>query len=301
MSRTVAIGVMVALTILSGTAAFGANLVLARLAAAPGPVPEAAEGAPVASTAPARATPAFSRALSEADYIRGIMQRNLFDVNVIASWVEKTDDPTEVPEADIKVKLLATMVASPEAFSSALIAEESSPDLPSAYSIGDMVHDRKVVSIEDQKVGLEKDGNVEYLLLEGGDFMVDAPAPGEEATTEGGEGGVTANGENKFTVSRDTFDKYINDLEGISRMGRALLHRGADGEFDGYRLSAIRRNTLADQLGIKNGDIIHSVNGQPLNSVQAAMGAYNTMRTEQSFCFEISRRGSPTELCYDVR
>ena len=102
-------------------------------------------------------------------------------------------------------------------------------------------------------------------------------------------------------VSKDVFDKYINDLEGISRMGRALLHRGADGEFDGYRLSAIRRNTLADQLGIKNGDIIHAVNGQPLNSVQSAMNAYNTLRTDSSFCFEISRRGSPTELCYEVR
>ena len=97
------------------------------------------------------------------------------------------------------------------------------------------------------------------------------------------------------------FDKYINDLEGISRMGRALLHRGPDGEFDGYRLSAIRRNTLADQLGIKNGDIIHSVNGQPLTSVQSAMGAYNTLKSEGNFCFEITRRGSPVELCYDVR
>ena len=102
------------------------------------------------------------------------------------------------------------------------------------------------------------------------------------------------------TVSKDVFDKYINDLEGISRMGRALLHRGPDGEFDGYRLSAIRRNTLADQLGIKNGDIIHAVNGQSLNSVQSAMNAYNTLRTDSSFCFEISRRGSPTELCYEV-
>ena len=66
-------------------------------------------------------------------------------------------------------------------------------------------------------------------------------------------------------------------------------------------LSAIRRGTLADQLGIKNGDIIHSVNGESLNSMQAAMNAYNTMKTQSSFCFEISRRGTPTELCYDVR
>ena len=171
----------------------------------------------------------------------------------------------DLAPSQLKVKLLGTMVADPEEYSSALIAEESSPDLPSSYSIPRHDQDREVVSIENTQVGLKgPDGKIEYLLLEGGELTQTVAAGDGEPTAEGE--GVDQIGDNKFSVSKDVFDKYINDLEGISRMGRALLHRGPDGEFDGYRLSAIRRNTLADQLGIKNGDIIHAVNGQPLNS-----------------------------------
>jgi type II secretory pathway component PulC len=304
-SRSLPIIILLVVTALAAGSAWGANTLIAHFVAPEGPVPETGEviaSAEPASPGTAPSRTASVRALSVEEYLGGIMRRNLFDIAIIDAWKlrEPAGPGASVATSDLKVKLLATMVATPAEFSNALIADESSPDLPSAYSIGDMLHDRKVVSIENDKVGLERqDGTIEYLTMGSGE-LVRGVASGEPAAS-GEEGGVSQLSENKFVVSKDLFDKNINDLEGISRMGRALLHRGPDGEFDGYRLSAIRRNTLADQLGIKNGDIIHSVNGQPLNSVQAAMTAYNTMQTQSSFCFEISRRGTPTELCYEVR
>lgn len=310
MSRSLPAIIVITVTALAASSAWATNAVIARLAMPDEPVPEpgaivasgspSSEGSPRSS--PLSQTPARPRALTVDQYIDGIMKRNLFDVNIIAMWAEK--GPTTAVAAggavsDLKVKLLGTMVATPAEYSNALIADEDSPDLPSAYSIGDILKDRTVDSIEADRVGLKRaDGTIEYLTMGSAD-LVRATASADPGASE--EGGVTQSGENKFIVSRELFDKSIGDLEGISKMGRALLHRGPDGEFDGYRLSAIRRNTIADQLGIKNGDIIHSVNGQPLNSVQAAMNAYGTMQTQSSFCFEISRRGSPTELCYEVR
>lgn len=167
------------------------------------------------------------------------------------------------------------------------------------YSIGDELFGREVVKIEKKRVALKKpDGTIEWLTV---DESVTRPAP--EPKSGGGESdeGISQTDDNRFAVDKELFDKYINDIESISRMGRALLHRGPDGEFDGYRLSAIRRNTLADQLGIKNGDVVHTVNGTELNSVQSAMNAYQTLQNEASFCFEITRRGQPMELCYDVQ
>ena len=63
------------------------------------------------------------------------MRRNLFDVNIIASW---NPNPAEDDGArsELKVKLLGTVVAVPETFSSALIADEGDP-YPRGYSIGD--------------------------------------------------------------------------------------------------------------------------------------------------------------------
>ena len=94
-------------------------------------------------------------------------------------------------------------------------------------------------------------------------------------------------------------------VESLSKLARALLHRGPDGEYDGYRLSAIRRGSLADKLGIRNGDIIHSVNGTTLNSVQGAMAAFQSLSGGTSpgsgFKFEVTRRGQPVTLSYSVR
>ncbi|MEZ4236791.1 MAG: type II secretion system protein GspC [Myxococcota bacterium] len=305
MSRNVRIVITLVLTGLAAAGAWGTNAAIGWFAAPPEAPPEVS-GAPVvantASPGAASARPTMARALTEEQYLDGIMGRNVFDPAMIEAWAaRKPKAGGTVSVADLKAHLLAVMVATPEEYSSALISEESSPDLPGAYSIGDTFHDREVVEIAVDRVGLRKEGgDVEYLMLEGGDLPQSFGSDDSTASSDA-TGDVSPLGDNKFAVSRDLFDKNINDLEGISRMGRALLHRGPDGEFDGYRLSAIRRNTLADQLGIKNGDIIHSVNGQPLNSVQSAMNAYNTMRTESNFCFEISRRGSPTELCYEVR
>jgi type II secretion system protein C len=298
-SRRLPFLILSLLTVFAAGSAWGANALLAHYIAAPGPVPESEAVATVGGRS--GAPPPVERALTGDQYLDGIMGRNLFDVAMIDLWAARrpTAAGDDLAPSQLKVKLLGTMVADPQQYSSALIADESTPDLPSSYSIGDMIQDREVVSIANTQVGLKgPDGKIEYLLLEGGELTPTVAATDGEPTAEGE--GVDQIGENKFSVSKDVFDKYINDLEGISRMGRALLHRGPDGEFDGYRLSAIRRNTLADQLGIKNGDIIHAVNGQSLNSVQSAMNAYNTLRTDSSFCFEISRRGSPTELCYEV-
>ena len=301
MNRAVPIVLLVLGTLLSAGSAWAVNAWIASTVA-----PEASDvpvDAPtVASSSPTARTTTRSRprALTGAQYLDGIMRRNLFDENIIATWNPNPDKPDAMSRSELKVKLLGTVVAEPESFSSALIADEGNP-YPKGYSIGDKLYDREVIKIEKKRVTLKRpDGEIEVLSID--EEMSAGPRePSSPKPTGGDDKGVEQTDDDRYQVNKELFDKYINDLESISRMGRALLHRGPDGEFDGYRLSAIRRNTLADQLGIKNGDIIHSVNGQALDSVQSAMGAYNTLKSESSFCFEITRRGSPQELCYDVR
>jgi type II secretion system protein C len=249
------------------------------------------------------ATPAVTRTpqgKSERDYLDTILKRNIFDTEAITAY-----DPIAVTRGDseaitdLNVILKGTMVATPKIYSSALIADDGKDAHAVGYGIGDKLRDAEIIKIEKGVVTLKRgDGRIETLT------MIEGKAPttsSSSSSSSDGEGEVEKLAENKYAIDRALLDKYIGDIESISRMGRALLHRGPDGDFDGYRLSAIRRNTLADQLGIKNGDVVHSVNGQALNSVQGAMSAYQGMMSDSSFTFEITRRGQRVTMEYEVR
>lgn len=98
----------------------------------------------------------------------------------------------------------------------------------------------------------------------------------------------------------NTLRDAMADPESASRMGRFLLHRGEDGAFDGYRLSAIRRGTLLDRLGLKNGDVVHRVSGHRLDSMTAAMQAFNELKDATELQVELTRNGDPLTLSVPV-
>jgi len=94
------------------------------------------------------------------------------------------------------------------------------------------------------------------------------------------------------------FEGAFSDLstEDVDTMGRALLHRDAHGNVDGYRLSAIRRGSIGDVLGLRNGDIVHAVNGHPVRSLSEAEEALEAVRTANHAQVELTRRGEPVDL-----
>ena len=58
---------------------------------------------------------------------------------------------------------------------------------------------------------------------------------------------------------------------------------------------------MFDKLGIKNGDVVHTVNGATLTSMEAVMGAYGSLQNERGFNFEITRRNQKMTIEYEVR
>lgn len=239
-----------------------------------------------------------TRGLSRKQYIDAILERNIFDHTKIGLKSEGGEGGEAL--TDLNVRLLATIVAQPQEYSSALIAEEGRDGKASGYGIGDKLFDAEIVGIEKKKVTLKRsDGTIEVLTMEA---KTDAPPPREAATPGGDDAeGIAEVGDNKYTVDRSLVDKYLTDIEAVSKMARAIPHRGPDGEIDGYRLSGIRRNSPLSQLGIRNGDVIHQVNGHSLSSMQDAMGAYQQLQGGSSFTFEVTRRGQRQTMEYEIR
>jgi hypothetical protein len=83
---------------------------------------------------------------------------------------------------------------------------------------------------------------------------------------------------------------------------RLLLHRGPDGEYDGFRLSEIRMDSLPHQAGLKNGDLVTAVHGRPVRSMTEARAALEAVTTEKpsQIVVELNRRGSPMTVTIPV-
>lgn len=242
--------------------------------------------------------------LSEDSYVRSIINRSIFDSSKVNEKLTAKPDinPEDGVLSDLEATLLGTVVAVPPEYSVALIKDNKS-NSSSPYALGDnLLNEAQIIGIEQKRVLLKRsNGTIEYIELGekedagGSRSKSKAGGDGEE------DGGVTKEGPNKYIVDQAVLDQLLENPEQLASQVRVIPHKDEGGQIDGYRLSGIRRNSIFYKLGVKNGDIIHNVNGMPLNSMSSAMDAYNSLGSSKNFSFEITRRRQKQNFDYEVR
>ena len=74
-----------------------------------------------------------------------------------------------------------------------------------------------------------------------------------------------------------------------------------DGKPDGFKIYAIKPDSLAAKLGLQNGDTIETINGIALTSAERALEIYSKLRDSSSWQLSIRRRGNLLTLNYAIR
>ena len=82
----------------------------------------------------------------------------------------------------------------------------------------------------------------------------------------------------------------------VAKWLRVVPHRGPDGLPDGFRLSGIREGSPPTRAGLMNGDVLKSVNGHAVTSVDAAKTAYESIQDADRLELGIVRRRQPITL-----
>ncbi|MAY80536.1 MAG: hypothetical protein CL930_07095 [Deltaproteobacteria bacterium] len=244
------------------------------------------------------------RRMTKKTLVDPILRRNMFDSSKVGGVVTEEEDGDSGNKTSLPIVLLATVLAEPETFSSALIAEEKGEDGAMGYGIGDSILGEATIHrIEQKRVILKRsDGEFEYLAMD--DTKIASTPKNSKSAKAGKAGkwaGVEKQGGNKFTIDEETFNKALENPQKLANQIRAVPDSDESGKVVGYRLSGIRRSSLFNKLGIRNGDVVHSVNGNGLSSVQSAMSAYESLQNERNFSFEITRRNKKQTFEYEVR
>lgn len=118
-----------------------------------------------------------------------------------------------------------------------------------------------------------------------------ADAPADDAVRQTGPGA--------YTVDGARWDAMLADSGALARSAR-LVPALKDGAVIGFKLYAVRPASWFARLGLKNGDVLRTVNGLPLASPQEALEAYAKVRDAPALTLDITRAGQPMRLRYTI-
>ena len=124
--------------------------------------------------------------------------------------------------------------------------------------------------------------------------------PPESATGGDEDSGIKKTGENTYTIKRELLEQLEQSPEKLYSQLRMVPHKDENGDIDGFQISGVRRDSVFYKLGMKNGDIVHSVNGYALTSVNATMEAYEALGGDGTYAFSLTREGQSITITIHI-
>jgi general secretion pathway protein C len=115
-----------------------------------------------------------------------------------------------------------------------------------------------------------------------------------------GTPGIEQTANNQFNVSRTAIDAAMADMSKVLTQARAIPHN-ENGQMVGFKLFSIVPGSIYDQLGLKNGDLLCGVNGEPVNDPAKAMTLVTGIKEMSRLELCVKRDGRTTTYNYDIR
>ena len=112
------------------------------------------------------------------------------------------------------------------------------------------------------------------------------------------EGDVIDAGDHKI-IDRSLIDHYAKNMDDIYKnIGIKEIKKG--NVLEGFSISFIRKGSPFAKLGVKRGDVIKAINGQKIDSYNAAFGVYKNISNIDNLTLVIERGKEEMELEYEV-
>ncbi len=201
-----------------------------------------------------------------------------------------------IPLSSLNLVLSGVLLNSSGSF--ALISADGAPEMP--FGIGqDIVSGAVLHAVYADRVIIRRGGSTESLMLKdianlpsGSVTTAPRPSTAKSAPTPAPKG-------NTFSVGRDDLNKQMQKPDFLNQ---ALMVPNAGG---GFLVREIQPGSLYEKLGLRVGDVIRTVNGQAVNTIDDVMKIYQQMGAGGSGAnqinLEIRRAGKTETLNYNLQ
>jgi len=240
------------------------------------PEPQQANG-----QAPAAVVPTAGTGNSSADFrqqAKAIGRAFLFGKVVIEKKVEVV---VEAPQTQLNYKLRGVYFSPDERLSSAIV--ETKPNDSRHYLLGDELGDNiSLAQIETDHILIDRYGKLERLDLE----KPEAPRGRAGNKAAGASGGA-----NQTALLRSYKRRYSSNPMALATRFQAIPVQ-QDGQNVGFKLKALRGESLLKKLNFQPDDVFTAVNGVMLKNPFEALDALKSLTTANSISVTFLRNGA---------
>jgi general secretion pathway protein C len=190
------------------------------------------------------------------------------------------------------LNLVLTGVAMRGAKSYALISGEGRPE--TAYGVGEQIVPGVVLeAVHSDRVVIVQGGTRQWLMMK--ELASALPAGGTPAAAVPAGVSALSTGPGGSVLDRQAVKRLLQRPDFLSQ---ALIVPNAGG---GFRVGQVQAGSLYEKLGLRVGDVIRSVNGQPINNMEEVMGLYQQLGTATEVNVEVLRGGVAQSLHVSLR
>jgi general secretion pathway protein C len=223
------------------------------------------------------------------------------DARQIADWhlfgIAGEDAPApkaaavDAPDTSLKLTLRGVFASNEMDRARAIVGDARGQE--NHYAVGDpLPGGARLAEVYPDRIILDRNGRYETLRL---------PKDRTSAVLSDIEPGAAVAG---TATKAAAFTRYRNEIRqnpsAFLNYVRATPARGADGKFIGFRLQAGRERGALNELGLRPGDIVTSINGVQIDSPAKGMKAMQTLAEGDSVSVTLLRDGQESSLSLNV-
>ena len=242
-----------------------------------------------------------------------IVARDIFCSGCVGSnraTASEATAPNHWIKSSLQLELVSTMVCpSDEGYSMAVIRDLSTKQKdPELFHRGSIIGSSglSIYRVTARRVFILDGGRPEYLEL---DASAAAPAaqnrpPAAQQLAFNPELGDIDKGVDctgtTCTVDRSLVEKLLSNTT-LLVTGAHFVPSLISGRPNGFKLFAIRPQSIFGRIGLQNGDTILTINGSEMTTPDAALALYTQLRNASHLAVQVQRRGETLTLDYTIR
>lgn len=278
---------------------------------------------------PSTPTPTAAAAFQRKRDAAIILRRNIFDsargdltleplpettVGPDGAPIEEWDPSRPAPTCTGKLRLVGSVMSPgyPEWSFAAITGTSDGKTM--LYREGSDVDNSRVVSVLASSVVVSGSSGACRLLMFGEEEGAPTrpPAPVEKSTPARDptgrnagltdaelDDGIEKISDTKFNIQRSLVDKALANQGSLMKAARVIPHE-ENGRVVGVKLYGIRRTSLLGRLGIRNGDMLRTINGFDMTSPDTALEAYSALRSAEKLTLAVKRQNKETTIEYNI-